>query len=273
MRRGIITAVCAASLAGICASSAVASPQITVSSVSILSNGDVAINLQETSGWYWVGNDATHSCTGSATVTGSDANTYTLSNPDMNDPLTGSNPDVLELLPDAFPTGVTAAPGPASGQVSCQIKHQVTIQKTRILKKAMRRRPGRYSARRVTAVYLPGGNCAGHGPDGSGGLILTCLFASEHVSYHFRIPRLAYHLRGHHRVTSGIERCRNASWNLHRSRRHRRRVSLSFAHGSRGGFSQCDIRSVGISYRVKQHYTVKQWVQRTVEATFETTIS
>jgi hypothetical protein len=136
--------------------------------------------------------------------------------------------------------------GPGShGDASCDVtKHQSVIRHYT----GRRTKLGIHTTSRSSGAYLSGGNCAGTGPDSSGGLITTCLFAHASLTYTLVKPRHRKFVSITRRVTRGIEPCRNSSWHI-THKRGSRKWHATFTHGSKGGFSPCDIEHVSINYR------------------------
>ncbi len=91
-----------------------------------------------------------------------------------------------------------------------------------------------------------GGNC-NWGRLTGGELLSTCLFAHANVNYTFALPRGAKVTSFSHRVTPGIAPCRRTAWTTsHVGRIHH----ATFTHGSINGFSQCDIGTLTMRYKV-----------------------
>lgn len=111
---------------------------------------------------------------------------------------------------------------------------------------------GRQWSSRGWSAFSIGGSC-NWGTLSGGELLSTCLFAHANVGYTFALPRGAKVTAFRHRVVSGIEPCRHKVWTTsHVGRIHR----ATFTHGSANAFSQCDIGTVTMSYRVTRRIKI-----------------
>jgi len=275
MRRVIAFTLLTMALVGLSAASgaaAVAPASITVTSAAIdATSGGVIIHIQNAAGWHRDGGDVTSACTASADVTGTDSQPYTLTDPDTTNPDANGLNGML-LLPTPMPSGVVTAPGPITVTASCHLK-RISV-RTRIVttRQIKPKRPGGYSTRVVTP-FVSGGNCRGHGPDGSGGQIFTCLAAKEAVTYQFMVGRGATNIVATHTVTGGIAPCRGKAWRVRRNPTHRRHVAVIFSHGSRNDFSQCDVTSLSLRFTVSHRVTTSTVIRRHPSTTFTGTLS
>lgn len=139
---------------------------------------------------------------------------------------TGTNSEIFTL------NDVGTNPGDASCNVTTHTTHTVIKHFTGFVRKA-----GIRNASRSSGAYINGGSC-NTGPDGlgQGGRLTTCLFAHASFRYTLVKPRNRKLVSITHRVTPGIEPCRNHSWRI--THRHgTRKWHATFTHGSRGGFS------------------------------------
>ena len=276
MKRVISLTVLTMTLIGFSAASGsaavVAPASITVTSAAIdPTSGGVIIHIMNSSGWHRDGGDVTSACTASADVTGTDALPYTLTEPDtVNPDANGLN--AMLLLPTPMPTGVVTAPGPITVTASCHLKRTAVVTKTVTTRRAKGKRPGAYASRVVTP-FIPGGNCRGHGPDGSGGQIFTCLAAREAVTYQFMVGRGATNIVASHTVTGGIAPCRGKAWRVKRNATHRRHVAVIFSHGSSNNFSQCDVTSLRLRFTVSHKVKVSTVIRKHPSTTFTGTLS
>jgi hypothetical protein len=111
-------------------------------------------------------------------------------------------------------------------------------------------RPGHSTTSRSSGAYTPGGNCNFSG-DGFGGGITTCLFAHASLNYTFTTRRHSTFESLSHRVTNGLEPCRNSGWSV-THRRGTRTWHAIFTHGSVNDFSQCDVEHLSFHYNYKK---------------------
>src|SRR6185437_1678641 len=108
----------------------------------------------------------------------------------------------------------------------------------------------RWSAR-STSAYSRGGNC-NWGRHSGGTLLSTCLSAHAKISYRLVLPKGTTYTGISHSVSSGAVACRNTSWTTtHKGRTY----TTTFRHGSRAGFSQCEINRVALHYKWKTYVT------------------
>jgi hypothetical protein len=156
-----------------------------------------------------------------------------------------------------------ANPGDATCNVTTHVTHFMIKHFT-----GFTRKTGMRNASRSSGAYITGGNC-NTGPDGlgQGGRLTTCLFAHASFGYRLVKPRNRKLVSITHRVTPGIEPCRNHSWRI-THKRGTRTWHATFTHGSRGGFSQCDIKSVTLHYKWSKRVPVTVTVHGTSAGTY-----
>ena len=109
------------------------------------------------------------------------------------------------------------------------------------------RHVSRYKARR--------GRCTWRG-DGRHGALSTCLYARTSISYLFRLAPTSRFRSVGHTVVSGSRPCRNKSWRVtHTGRLYR----LTFRHGAKTRYSQCDILGVHVNITRTVSTRVRLW--------------
>ncbi len=118
----------------------------------------------------------------------------------------------------------------------------------------IRHQGGSQTTRTVTP-YRSGGKCTWKG-DGQRGALSTCLYAHTAIAYEFRLPSKSTLRSVGHTVIGASRPCRNKSWQVgHAGSTYR----LTFQHGAKTRYSQCDILGVHVNYTRTVSTKVTKW--------------